>query len=192
MIPFDAPEDRTMSFFEQPLLIGLTGLLLISVLVAVWSQIGGRIPLIAAGVVLLATAGMLVVERFVETERERVVRTLHEIAETVATGEVSDLLAYAHSSASDVRRQVETEFHLYQIEEVRITRVWDVEILSDRQPHRAIVRLNVSVRGGRAQADLGIRRVVRFVEVTFEKEGEDWKVIAYEHDDPQRPLQRSP
>lgn len=181
-----------MSILEQPLLIGLTGLLLISVIIAVWSQIGGRIPPIAAGLVLIATVGMLAVERFVETDRERVVRTLHEIAETVAVGEVSDLLEFAHSSATDVRRQVEMEFHLYQIEEVRVTRVWDVEILTDREPHRAIARLNVSVRGGQVQSGFGIRRVVRFVMVTFEKEGEDWRVIAYEHDDPQRPLQRSP
>jgi hypothetical protein len=180
-----------VSIFEQPLLIGLTGLLLISILLAIWSQMGKSMFLWGAGVVLAATVGMLFLERSIETDRESVERTLQEIADAVASGEVSELLQYAHSQALGVRKQVETEFRRYDIDEVRITQIWDVEISSEPSPRRAVAHFNASVRSGRVQSGLGTRAVVRYVTVTFEKEGNDWKVVAYEHDDPQRPLQRS-
>jgi hypothetical protein len=47
------------------------------------------------------------------------------------------------------------------------------------------------VKGGRAASGFGVRRVVRYVIVTLEKENGDWKVVSYEHDDPRRPLLRS-
>jgi hypothetical protein len=46
----------------------------------------------------------------VVTEREQVERTLHDIAATVRTGDVEQLLRYAHSSAESVRQQARADF----------------------------------------------------------------------------------
>jgi hypothetical protein len=180
-----------MSLFEQPLLILLSGLLIVTILVAIWSQTGKSSLLVAGAVALAATGGMLVVERWVETDRESVERTLREIAATVAAGDLEQLLQYAHSSAVAARRRAESEFQYYEIEEVRITQFWNVEVTSDVPPERAVAKFNVSVKGGRAASGFGVRRVVRYVIVTLEKENGDWKVVSYEHDDPRRPLLRS-
>jgi hypothetical protein len=181
-----------MSLLEQPLLILLSGLLVVVILVA-FGLLVKKLPLmLAAGAVAVLTIGLLVLERWVVTEREQVERTLHDIAATVRTGDVEQLLRYAHSSAESVRQQARAEFHLYEIEEVRITQVWEIGIEPERAPPRAVADFNVSVRGARiGGSGFGTRRVVRFVRVTLEKEAGEWKVVSYEHDDPRRPLRRS-
>jgi hypothetical protein len=174
-----------MFLLEQPLLILLGGLLIVSILIAVGLQTGSSRLLVAGIAVAAVTAGLLVVERAIETEREQVERTLREIAASVQRGNLDELLSYAHSSAIDVRRQAESEFHHFQIEEVRITQFWETEVETEPAPERAVASFNVSVKGGQVAGEgIGVGRVWRHVIVTLEKEQGQWKVVSYEHNEP--------
>jgi hypothetical protein len=59
-----------------------------------------------------------------------------------------------------------------------------------KQPAEAEVKFNVLVIGGTRSGEIADTRVIRYMIVRFRKDGDRWKVIAYEHHPPQEALRR--
>jgi hypothetical protein len=170
--------------FEKPLFILIMGVLTAVVLGGLWTQTGRKSALYAFLAALGATAGLLLVERWVQTDRERIIATLHEIARVVERNDVQAALRYTHSRAEWIRRQAAAELPRYDFREVRIKPNIVVEISPKADPPTATAKFNAVVVASDKQGLFSDSRVPRFVTVKFEKEGRDWRVVGYEHQEP--------
>ena len=72
-----------------------------------WLKTGHRGLLAAAVVAVLLTISAVVVERVVDTDREKIEATLHQIAALVQQNRIAEVVQYAHSGSPLVRRQAE-------------------------------------------------------------------------------------
>lgn len=171
-------------FFENPFGIAFAGILLVTVLGGAWLQTGKRGLLIGAIAAAVAAILLLVLERTVITETERVKATVDRLARIVETGDLPSLLKQIHPDAEEIKAKVSQEFPRYKIKEVDIKSGMKVDLFKDHKPPKAIAEFNVVVVGGDASGLLSDHRVPRFVILTFYKDGEDWKIWHYEHFDP--------
>ncbi len=172
---------------ESPLTIALSGGLIAAILFVIWLQASHRLVLIAFCVVVAATAGLVGLERLWVTDREQLNQTLYDLADTVGQKSLDELLTYIHPDAAAVRQTATSEYNHYQLDEVRITQVWETEITD---PEHAVVKFNVIVVGGTRSGDIAGQRVARYVIVWFQKHQGAWKVAGYSHHGPQEALRR--
>lgn len=177
-----------MSLLESPVQIGLIGGLLLCLVFAIWWHTGHRSLLIALLAMFALTIVAIGVERYVETRREAVIRTLYEAAAQVGQDDPLRLLDYLHSSASDVRARARAQLEYYELESARITQIWSVEVDTQRTPPQAIADFNASISGA-TRSGYADRGVLRFT-VTLQPEGGQWKVLDYQYSDPVSPLRR--
>jgi hypothetical protein len=133
------------------------------------------------------TVAAVLIERFVETDREQITATLHEIARLVQQNDVDAAIDYAYSGAPQVRRQADTELRRYEFSLVDIKRNLTIEVDSGTDPPQARAEFNVVVVVTVRNQGLTDFNVPRFCEVTLYKEKDGrWRVGAYSHADPQR------
>ncbi|MBM3998268.1 MAG: hypothetical protein FJ297_01790 [Planctomycetes bacterium] len=174
---------------ESPVTIGLAGCLVAAVLLVVWSQTGHRAALGAMVGVLAVTAGLIAIERIWTTDREQLLDTLDRIAEAVERKRLEDLLAFIHPDARGVKDVATAEYNHYQLDQARITQVWEATVLDAQH---AVVKCNVRVVGGTRSGEIANQVVVRYLIVDFKKHGGAWKVANYSHHGPHEALRRDP
>lgn len=181
-------------FFEaSPVWIIVLGLLLAAMLVGGWIQTGQKALLYAAGAAVVLTSLLLLAERMVETDREQVERTLHEIARDVERNDLQAVLRHIYSGAPEIRDRAASEFPNYTFKEVRITRLRKIDVVPKHLPPKAVAEFNVVVVGSDRQGLLNDQQVPRFVVVTFYQESDGrWAVADYQHYDPQEGFKKSP
>jgi hypothetical protein len=150
-----------------------------------WVQTGKRWPLHWMVVALLITFALVLVERWIVTDREQITQTLYDIADLVERNDINTAVQYVYSGSPEVRRQALAELPGYDFSEVNIKRNLEIEVLPAHIPPRAEARFNVTVVVSTVNGSFKDMRVPRFVQVTFlqEKDGR-WRVAAYRHDDP--------
>lgn len=165
-----------------PLVVG--GFLLAGALAFGWLKTGQRGLLIGAVVALLAAIGLIVADRVIETEEERIVDTIHQIAADVAKNDPRQLLSHIHPDATETRAQAESELPQYKLNSVRVKRNISVKLDLTEPPPEATVEFNVVVTGSDAGGMVGERQVPRFVRLRMRKDGDRWKVLNYRHADP--------
>ena len=165
-----------------PLVMG--GVLLTVVLTGSWLKTGYLCLLIGAIVSALLAIGLAVLDQVVVTEREKVERTIYQIAADVELGDTQQLLTHIHPDAVETRAAAAAEMPRYKLSAVRVKRGLTVEFHLNRDPPEATVEFNVVVTGADAEGILDERQVPRFVSLRMRKDGDRWKVHDYRHADP--------
>lgn len=85
--------------FENPFFIVVIGVLATAFPLMIWWSTGDRRFLYGILFSLLVFAGWLTVERYVETDREAVHRTIYELRDLVRENKIDELLTYVESEA---------------------------------------------------------------------------------------------
>jgi hypothetical protein len=172
---------------EEPLYIAILGVVTLAFLGFAWMQTGYRALLHAAIGTAALTAGMLLLEYMVDTESERIEATLHRIARDVERNDLDAIYSHVYSGAPDTLALARREFPRYSFQRVNIKR--NVEIVLDEtaNPPAAHVTFNVTVDVTELASGIDYH-VPRFVQVTLRREGGEWKVAQYSHDEPQASL----
>ncbi|MCC7474022.1 MAG: hypothetical protein IT425_01395 [Pirellulales bacterium] len=117
---------------ENSLPIWMAGALALTMAGIVYFQTRSRGSFYAVLGVIAVTAALLAVNRFVETPREAVERTLYELAAKVEANDVPGSLAYlAPNACKNVRADVETLMPQVRIERARIIGTPEIEMNSD-------------------------------------------------------------
>lgn len=174
---------------EQPLKILLLGGLTAVTLAYAWAHLRYRWLLHACLGVAALTIGLLLLERLVETEPERIRATLRQIARDVERNDLETILSHVYSGAPQTLAQARSEFPRYEFERVSIKP--NIEITLDPTAQPPAARVTFNVRVDVVELSSGIRYTpARFVVVTMRKEGGQWKVAEYSHDDVLQGLRR--
>lgn len=181
--------------YEQPLVIVVAGVLVLTALGIAWSSTGRKELAIAAGLVLLLVIAGLIVERIVVTDNESLRQTLTEIAHDVAANNRRALYQHIADTASALKRRAQNEVPNYQFQTCRVTKIHKVIVDSKSVPKSADVEFNVVFSGNFRQGgtEVNVSHGARWIKLHFiqDKAGQ-WKVEDYDHDDPQRMIMQPP
>jgi ketosteroid isomerase-like protein len=172
-------------FLEEPLPAILIGLLAVAILGGLWIRTGRKWLLHALAVSIVATAAMLLLEKWWVTYREQVDATLRQCAADVENNDLQAVLSHVHSEAPAIRQRVEEEFPKYRFKEVTIARNLEIAVEAKHDPPQAVAEFNVIAVGAEKGGLIANQKVVRFVKVVFQREKDgQWRVIDYAHHDP--------
>lgn len=171
---------------ESPLPGIFIGGLLAVIFVGGYLRTGNRWLLAGAAAALAVGAGLLILERQVETVREKIESRIESLAEDLAANRDREILDAIHSLAPEVRSRAEGELQRYEFNSVDVKRNLRIEHQPQHQPPQAVASFNVVVR-----IEQYPRPIPRFVKLTFwQDEDGGWRVIDYEHHPPQAGFQK--
>jgi hypothetical protein len=164
---------------EQPLLVSLMLAALGAGLIFTWLQSGKQSAAIAGVVCLLLMPAAWVLAANLTTDRERITEIIYATAEAVAANDHTAAVAVIGNEKTRQMALAELPNYVFQMAEVnQLTRV-DVDTKSI--PMTAQVELTVKADVSGKRGGFNNLRVLRKLELEFEKRGDDWLVVAYHH-----------
>jgi hypothetical protein len=181
------------TLLENPLPAILIGGPTALLLAAIWLKTGSRWLLGLLLGVLAITLLLVLVEKFVVTDREQITATLYRIAELVEQNDFDAAVEYAHSDSELVRGEALAELANYEFSLVDIKHNLEIQVFPDETVPRAEADFNVVVVVSKKNSVFTDQRVPRFVEVTFHQEDDGaWRVAGYRHYEPYRGFRKDP
>ena len=175
---------------ENPMTVLVLGGITALVFGAIWLQTGRKIELYIMLAIITGVVGVLVVGNVWKSERQQVKATLFEIARDVERNDLDAVLAHLHPGMSEVRQRAANEMPRYKFQEVKIKQNLKIEVFPDESPPRAVASFNVVVVAIDRSGPINGGRMPRFVHVTFLKQGDDWRISDYDHDDAREGFKR--
>ena len=166
--------------FEQPITIGALGIGLVAILFGGWSQTGDSRLLFGVAGAALFTIVLLFVERYVETDRERVDSILRQLAKHVEANELDQVLERIHPQQNGLKQRVEMEMTRWTFSKVQINRNLKITPQPDHQPPQVTATFNCQVE---ANASSVTGNGLVFIEVVFWKYRDKWLVYDAEYSD---------
>lgn len=157
-----------------------------AVLVALWSTSRRAIHLAGAAVLLLGCVVVYAVEQNIVTERERVETALYGVADAFRaadTGRTLDSISPRAPQLKLVVEHVMVEMEVRVKDDLRITDV-NIEMLNEDTRAKSHLRANGRIFVPQYGGDVG--HVATRWNVTWQKEGGEWKIINVERLDPVR------
>ena len=167
-----------MIFLENPYLVGILGGGLVLLFVKGWLSSGRRELLFAALGCLALTVGLLFLERSIETDREQVRNTLHQLAHDIESDDADAVLTNIHSKANSAMvAQLKLEMARWKLNRVQINRNLEIESQPEHQPPQMKATFNCTVEVGNIGGQVGLDRPIPIkVKALFQRDGERWKV----------------
>lgn len=164
---------------EEPVYIVVIGGVTFLFVGFAFLQTGYRWLFHALLAVVALTAGLLILERSVQTNKEMIEDALESIAGDVESNNLKRILSNVYSGAPEIYELAQREFPQYKFREVKIKNNVEVEFDNDKDPHEAVATFNVVVDVDHE----GIHHphVPSFVQVTLILEDGHWRVANYSH-----------
>jgi hypothetical protein len=138
---------------------------------------GRGLYLLWLGAVGLVALVLVLVERYVVTDRERIEETLFGAAEALAADDIAAVLDYLSPTAEPLRSEVRRRMQSLKIEEATIADL-HIEFSPLELPPRAMARFLGVLKF--EPSDVPYDRLLRRVTVKLVKEGDRWLVESYE------------
>jgi hypothetical protein len=176
---------------ERPFLIAVAGAAVAAVLFFFWLQIRRKELLWFMLIVFLATLSMLLVERTVQTDREEIGATLHQIASLVENNDFAAALDFVHSASEGAHDRAEAELNSLRFERAQIKQNLEIDVAEGTSPPTATATFNAVVvlsegGGGRYVG----RPIPVYLEVKLLKEAGRWQVVDFTADVATRGFQK--
>jgi hypothetical protein len=171
---------------ESPWPILVAGAVLEVGLVLALVRTGRAVLLAAIAGVGLATALLLVVERMVITETERVENTLDDLSRTLLTNDLPAVLDFIAPSATDVRALAEHSLPEVKITAAHVGGDLEIQVNERASPPEALATFTGRFSFKLVRGTSPYENLVRHFRVKFVKQGERWLIVAVEESDLQR------
>ena len=143
-----------------------------------WLRTGNQRWLVVAATVVVGSGALVVLERWVETDREQVHSVLLTVVDAIERSDVDELLRHVHSDATDVQSDVKQHKGTITFETVDIKS--NLVIRVDQHADVAIAEFNVMLVFQLRRERLR-RTLARYVQVWFRRDGGRWRIDRYAH-----------
>ena len=169
--------------FDSPFVILLGAIAVGFFLGVAWVQTGKNAFLYSIGGVALAAIGLLVLERTVETDGEKVRKLLYQIAGEIEANDVDAVLQHLISSQPKLAEIARREMNNYEFTHVTITKIHSITEHPKKQPPAVVAEFNVLVGVSSQREGIGVDNQPILFKVTFWKDDDGkWKIADYEYD----------
>ena len=169
---------------ESSLTILVIGGLSIAIIIGGWLNTGRKELIYALLGACLLFGGLVLVERLVVTERERVKATLYGLAAAIERDDVDTVLAAFHPDAQRERQQLQLAMKHFRARRINIKSNLEIEVFGGDSPTQARAEFNAVAIGG-DRDDVLPQKLPQFVIVDFYKDGDVWRVETYELKSPE-------
>jgi len=175
--------------FDSPFTILLGAVAIGFFLGVAWVQTGKDAFLYSIGGIALAAIGLLILERAVETDSEKVRKLLYQIAEEIENNDADSVVQHVVSSKPELAAEAKQRMKSYTFTQVQITKIHSITEHPDKQPPSVVAQFNVLVGAGGSGIEVDNQPV--FFKVTFWKDTDgQWKIADYQFD-ANRPFPRA-
>jgi hypothetical protein len=162
---------------ENPWPFLLIGLVVEIVLVLILLSTGRGALLSAIAGVAVLNIVLLVAERVIVTDRERIAASLDELAAALANNDVPAVLEFIAPAATAIRRRAEHELPLVKFNDVKVVSDVETTINETADPPSAVSTFNGRfslkyIKGGTSPYEMIVRRF----RVTFQKLDGRWLI----------------
>ncbi len=172
----------TSLLFENVWLIGAIGLFLTILTTYGWLQTGNSIAMRAAMGMFAATILLMLLSRWVVTDREVVRALVLQIADELEVNDVSKVRSHIHSEASETVVDAMRQLPSVKFSVANVKTIHGIDFKKTTTSTRAEVRMNVFVEVERN----GLRaNIPRWISVSFEKDRDRWLVVDFSEREPQ-------
>jgi hypothetical protein len=163
---------------ENAIAIWMGGAVLFTMAGVVYWQLRTGKALSAMLAVVIVTGMLLVVEHLLETPREAVERTLHELADAIEANDLPGVLTFIVPAANEVRTDAESLMPLVNIKKANIMGTPSVTVDDTTQPPMATVNcqgfVDLTIRQNGVHGGYMDRVTIHFV-----AEGDRWLIESY-------------
>lgn len=168
---------------ENAVLVGIVGGVITGLVAFSGYQLSQMRLLIAAAVCCVLTIALVALSIAIETDREQIRRTMHEIAQAVQENDHERLVSFFHPNASAGVQHARTEVPRYRFQQASVTSIRDMIVNSRTRPPTAITEFIAAfkVSSDNPQTYGAEVNARRFVKVYWMKQNDRWLVQDYEH-----------
>jgi hypothetical protein len=170
-------------FFEGPWPILVTGLVVEAILIVALVRTGRAVLLWAILGVGLLTGGLLIVERLVVTDNERIAATLDGVAAAVTANDLNGVLAYIGPDAKDVRKLATDSLRRIKVREANVGNDLSIVITQQGGAPSALATFTGRIRAEVHGEALGHDTYAGRFRVGLVKQGDKWLVVAFDRRD---------
>jgi hypothetical protein len=178
-------EVEMISWFTENSLIPLvTGTFLVLAFLGLAISAREKTMLFVAMIVAALTAGIVITETLVVTDREAVTEIVYSLAQSVEANDMESVLSHVSPDREDAKERIRNEMPKYSFDTVRVIGIADFSSTTDLDPKQAAIDFAVMARG-REKAHGQGGHVQRRVQLKFQKGADgQWRMIDYSHSGP--------
>jgi len=164
---------------EQPLILSLILGVLSVGLIYGWLQTG-RLGVGISGLVVAALIPLawLIAEYWV-TDREQIRAMIYETADAIESNQHERTLALIADPV--MRQHAANELDRWIFDEARVTSIRRIDVIDDTIPKEADVDMFVKVAVTQSSGGMRVESVPRRLLLRLQEQGENWRIIQYEH-----------
>jgi ketosteroid isomerase-like protein len=170
-------------FFEGPWPILVTGIVLEAIVIVALVRTGRAALVWAVVGVGLVTGGLLVVERLVVTDNERIRETLDGVAAAAAANDLDGVLAYIGPDAKEVRKLATDSLRRIKVREAKVGNDLSIVITHQGGAPSALATFTGRIRAEVHVEALGHDTYVGRFTVGLVKQGDKWLVVDFQRRD---------
>lgn len=172
------------TILENPIGIGLFGAVITGLLVLIAKQLGDRRAIYAAIATAVATLILCIISVSLVSEREKLTRTIYEVADAVRANDHNRALSYMHPNATPATQRAKSEISRFKFDEAKVTSIKSVLINDATKPPTATTEFIATMKVTGDQSYYGMKGGgARLLIVTWVKQGDRWLIHDYEHRD---------
>jgi hypothetical protein len=164
---------------ENPFFVLLLGGGFGIVCLALWSMSRHWLPLALAGGAILITAILVSLSFFIQSPREQVEWTVHQLAMACEQNDASKLLEFVSADMTQVRADAQREMDRTKFIHCWIPKIHSIKF-DEADPNRAQVHLAVIADVEESAYGAGRGRVQLWLDLEKESDGR-WRVTAYRY-----------
>ena len=165
--------------FEDPTTVIVAGVILLTLLAAALLITGRMKICLAMAIVAVVFTGLVLVERWVVTEREQVEAIIHDLAAAIVTQQQDRVVSHISQNSTkppSLRRIAAGYMANFHIKEVKFIDALEITINANNDPPIAHAQFSVVL--------VGPVRYPTKLEVWFRKEANHWRVFKYKSHGP--------
>jgi hypothetical protein len=172
------------TIFESPIGIGLFGIAIVGLLVLVAIKLGEWKAIYAAGVVLALTVGLVIAAIAIETDQEKITRSIYELAAALRANDHEQALSFMHPNAVPAIQRAKQDLSSVDFQEAKVTSIRSVVVNEGTRPPTATIEFIGYIRASSDRYTGGVPAgAPRLFKLYWMQQKDRWLIRDYEHSD---------
>jgi hypothetical protein len=170
------------ALLENPIGIGIFGLVIVGLLVFMAIQLGECKAIYASAGVLAVTIALVVASIAIETDKEKIIRSVEEVASALRANDHQRALSFLHPNAVPAIQRAKQDLASVQFKEAKVTSIQSVTVNEGSNPPTAIIEFIGVIKASSDRYTGGVVGTdARLFKLYWMQNNDRWLIHDYEH-----------